>query len=431
MKTLILTAAFSICGLLLYAQNKELKLNLNESGSQYLKANFTAQVWTRYTDNNPGTTINGISEKETFDVGLRRVRLQLMGKVADKVFLYTQFGINNFGYNTARKPGLFFHDVVTEYQPTEKLIHLGAGLTGWSGFSRYAAPSAGNILGYDAPLYQQSTNDVNDQFLRKLSVYAKGKINKFDYRLALSKPMMVDASITAVKPLNINSDFSYNAPKLQSSGYLMYQFLDEESNVTPYMVGTYLGKKKVLTLGVGFQYQPDAMWHLTDTVSKTVVQQKLLNVGVDVFYEQPIKNNGSALTVYAAAAKTDYGKNYIRNNGALNPANANSGNTLSGGGNAFAMYGTGNTLFAQVGYLLPKKNNTDKNRIQPYADVTLCKYDRLKSNTAMWDIGFNWLIDGQRSKISLNYQSRPIVNQVSLKQTAQKGMVVVQFQIAI
>ncbi len=431
MKPFFLTAALSTLGLYLYAQNKELKLSLNETGTHYLKANFTAQVWTRYTYNNPGTTINGISEKETFDVGLRRVRFQLMGKISDKVFIYTQLGINNYGYNSARKPGLFFHDVATEYHLTNKLFHLGTGLTGWSGFSRYAAPSAGNILGYDAPLYQQSTNDVNDQFLRKLSIYVKGKIRKFDYRLALSKPLMIDASTYSVKAINVNSDFSYNAPKLQTSGYLMYQFWDEESNVTPYMSGTYLGKKKILTFGAGFQYQPDAMWHYADTLSKNIIHQKLFNIGFDVFFEHPIKNNGSVLTLYAAASNTDYGKNYIRNNGVLNPANINTGNTLSGGGNSFAMYGTGNTLFAQIGYLLPKKNNIDVNRIQPYADITLAKYDRLKSTTAMWDIGFNWLIDGQRSKISLNYQSRPIINTTSLKQTSNKGMMVVQFQIAI
>lgn len=431
MKTIFLTAVLSASALLLYAQKKELKLSLNETGTHYLKANFTAQIWTRYTYNNPGTTINGISENETFDVGLRRVRLQLMGKISDKVFMYTQLGINNYGYNSSRKPGLFFHDVVTEYQPTQKLFHLGTGLTGWSGFSRYAAPSAANILGYDAPLYQQSTNDVNDQFLRKLSIYAKGKIDKFDYRFALSKPLMIDASISSVKAINLNSDFSYNAPKLQTSGYLMYQFWDEESNVTPYMSGTYLGKKKVLTFGAGFQYQTDAMWHYADTLSKNIIHQKLFNLGVDVFFEQPIKNNGSVLTLYAAASKTDYGKNYIRNNGVLNPANINTGNTLSGGGNSFAMYGTGNTLFAQIGYLLPKKNNTDENRIQPYADLTLAKYDRLKSTTDIWDIGVNWLIDGQRSKVSLNYQSRPIINTTSLKQTSNKGMMVVQFQIAI
>jgi hypothetical protein len=125
-----------------------------------------------------------------------------------------------------------------------------------------------SFLAYDAPLYQQSTNDATDQFLRKLSVYAKGKLGKLDYRLVLSKPMIAQKS-AAVGPLNTNSDFSMKPPKLQGSGYLMYQFLDEESNLTPYVTGTYLGKKKVFNIGAGFQYQPDAMWHTTatDTVS--------------------------------------------------------------------------------------------------------------------------------------------------------------------
>lgn len=414
------------------AQNdRELRFKLNEEGSQYIKSSLTTQVWTRYTDNNPGTTINGKAEAQTFDIGLRRVRMQLFGKISDKVFMYTQFGINNAGYNTARKPGLFFHDVVAEYQPTQRLVHLGMGLTGWTGFSRFAAPSAGNILGYDAPLYQQSTNDVNDQFLRKLSVYAKGKIKKLDYRLVLSKPMMVDANVTAVKPLNVNSDFSFNAPKLQTSGYFMYQFWEEESNLTPYTVGTYLGKKKVLSLGAGFQYQPGAMWHYQDTVSKNIVTEKLLHVGVDVFMEYPFSRNGSALTLYTAAAKTNYGKNYIRNNGVLNPAVVNSGNTFSGGGNSFAMYGTGTTLFAQVGYLLPTKVKNLNNRVQPYADITLSNFDRFNSAIALWDVGINWLIDGQRSKLSVNYQNRPIVDALTLKQRSSKSMVVIQFQVSI
>ena len=125
--------------------NKELKLNLNEEGSRYLKATFTAQVWNRYTDNNPGSTVNGYTEKETYDIGLRRVRAQFFGKVTEKVFLYTQVGINNFGYNSARKPGLFFHDVVTEYYVTPRVLQIGTGLTAWTGFARYSSPAVASI----------------------------------------------------------------------------------------------------------------------------------------------------------------------------------------------------------------------------------------------------------------------------------------------
>lgn len=414
------------------AQHKELKLNLNEDGSQYLKATFTSQVWLRYTEHNPGTLVNGLPVSNDFDIGLRRVRSQLFGKVSDKVFLYTQFGINNFGYNSARKPGIFFHDVVAEYSITPRALQVGAGLTAWTGFARYASPAVATILAYDAPLYQQSTNDVNDQFLRKLSVYAKGKIGKVDYRLILSDPLLIDGSVSTVKAIHTYSDFSYAQPKLQSSGYVMYQFLEEESNLTPYMAGTYLGKKKLFNLGIGFQYQPKAMWHHKDIISKDTIYQDLICYGADVFFDHPLGASNAALTFYGAFSYTDYGKDYIRNNAPMNPAAGSSGSTVNGGGGAFPMYGTGTTLFAQAGYVLPKKVSGKNNwRFQPYADFTLANYTRLKQDMIMWDAGINWLIDGHRSKVSLNYQNRPVFSNTDLKESSRRGMVVLQFQIAI
>lgn len=413
------------------AQNKELRFNFNEEGSHYLRATLTGQVWLRYNQSNPGTTVNGFAKPETYDIGLRRVRSQIFGKISDKVFLYTQFGINNFGHNSARRPSMFFHDVVAEYYVTPRALQLGAGLTAWTGFARYSSPAAASILAYDAPLYQQSTNDVNDQFLRKLSVYAKGKIGKLDYRVILSDPMLIDGSIAAVNPINVNSDFSYMPPKLQTSGYFMYQFLDEESNLTPYMTGTYLGKKRIFNIGAGFQYQPDAMWHYNNPVTKDTIQQDLLIYSVDVFVDHPLGTEGAAVTAYLAASHTDYGKNYLRNNGAMNPA-PSTGTSLNGGGSAFPTYGTGDIVFAQLGYLLPKQVLGEKHgQLQPYADVTVARYDRLESDMLMWDAGINWLIEGHRSKVTLNYQNRPVFRHTNFKEDSRRGMLVLQFQIAI
>jgi hypothetical protein len=429
-----LGCAAIICGgsSFVSAQNKELKFNFNDDGSHYLKATFTGQVWMRYTESNPGTTVNGFDKPETYDIGLRRVRTQLFGKISDKVFLYTQFGINNFGYNSARRPGMFFHDVVTEYYVTPRALQIGAGLTAWTGFARYSSPAAASILAYDAPLYQQSTNDASDQFLRKLSIYAKGKLGKLDYRLILSDPMMIDGSINTVRPINTNSDFSYMPPKLQTSGYFMYQFIDEESNLTPYMAGTYLGTKNVFNIGAGFQYQPNAMWHYGNAVTKDTIQQDLLIYSVDVFYDHPVGTEGAAFTAYAALSHTDYGKNYLRNNGAMNPANATIGTSLNGGGSAFPTYGTGDVVFTQLGYLLPKPVLGEKcGQLQPYVDVTLARYDRLESDLLMWDAGINWLIEGHRSKITLNYQNRPVFRHTDFKEDSRRGMLVLQFQIAI
>jgi hypothetical protein len=414
------------------AQSKELKFNFNDDGSHYFKATFTGQVWLRYNQSNPGSTVGGFAKDETYDIGLRRVRSQLFGKISDKIFFYSQIGINNFGYNSARRPGIFFHDVVTEYYVTPQALQIGAGLTAWTGFARYSSPGVASFLAYDAPLYQQSTNDANDQFLRKLSVYAKGKLGKLDYRVILSDPMLVDGSIPVVRPINTNSDFSYLPPKFQTSGYFMYQFLDEESNLTPYTVGTYLGKKSVFNIGAGFQYQPDAMWHHDNAVNRDTIREDLLAYSIDAFYDRPVGTNGAAITAYAAASYTGYGKNYIRNNGAMNPATAASGTTLNGGGSAFPTYGTGTVFFAQAGYLLPKPLLGEKaGQLQPYVDATFAQYDRLKSDLLIWNAGVNWLIDGSRSKITLNYQSRPVFSNTEFKETTRKSMVVLQFQVAI
>ncbi|MBC7382440.1 MAG: hypothetical protein H7296_05515 [Bacteroidia bacterium] len=450
-KLIYITVILSLYNLsVLRAQNKpdrELRINLNQDSSHYLKATFTAQVWTRYNESNPGTTVgysaaNAISgttsvntlQDQTFDIGLRRVRAQFYGKISDRIFVYTQVGINNDNNTAARKPGLFFHDVVAEYHFTPHAFQMGMGLTAWTGFARFSSPAIASILGYDAPLYQQSTNDATDQFLRKFSIYAKGKIKKFDYRIITSAPMLAQNS-TAIKQLNVNSDFSYKPAKMQYSGYFMYQFLDEESNLTPYMPGTYLGKKKVFNIGAGFQYQQDAMWHYSDTATKNVLVQDMLHLAVDVFYDHPIGKKGAALSVYGCFAHMDYGKNYIRNNNPMNPADAgvlSSYNNFNGGGNLFPMYGTGTVIYGQFGYMLPGNMLGEKNgKLQPYIMVMDSKYDRLNQNMILYDVGLNWLMDSNRAKLSLDYQNRPVYNNTDLKVDSRKGMIVLQFQIAI
>ena len=51
-----------------------LKIYLNDDSTRYVQGTGLAQIWARYNDNNPGSTIYGTPKKETFDVGLSRVR---------------------------------------------------------------------------------------------------------------------------------------------------------------------------------------------------------------------------------------------------------------------------------------------------------------------------------------------------------------------
>ncbi|MCC7299014.1 MAG: hypothetical protein IT244_11830 [Bacteroidia bacterium] len=434
----IIPLLLSVCACQIsHAQSQDLTVKFNPEGSHYFKFTALNQVWLRHTNLNPGSAVFDDPVSQTLDIGIRRLRFQAYGQLNDRVFFYTQFGQNNLTFMQQRFTGAFFHDAVAEYKVHKDLISIGGGLTGWSGLSRYASPAVGSILTLDAPLYQQATNSVSDQFLRKLSVYAKGKLAHLDYRLALSHPMSIQTgNVSNPEKLDsIHAAFSPKYPKMQTQGYFQWEFKDREGNVTPYTVGTYLGKKSVFNLGAGFIYQNNAMWQKngSDTIEKPMSL-----MCIDLFYDAPLNvKKGSALTIYVAASRFNFAKNYIRMVGAMNPSNTLVPATasLNGTGNAFPMIGTGNILYAQIGYLLGKKTFKSKAKLQVFAATQLAQFDALKQVMTLYEGGANCYINGTTgNKLSFYYQLRPVYNKNSQGEavtTSHKGMAVLQYQIAI
>ncbi len=455
MKKIIFGSVFLLAGLIrLNAQitrtyGKEgLKIFLSEDSTRYLKATGLAQIWFRYNNNNPGSAIYGTPVDKTFDVGLRRVRYQAMAQVTKQVFFYSQFGINSVNSISARKTGLFFHDVTAEYNVYNNHLVIGGGLSGWNGTSRYSSSSVASILAMDLPVVQETTNDVTDQFVRKMGVYAKGKISGFDYRVAVANPYPVQNALSPVAqlpasnapaaPATTNTAFySTRAPELNYQGYFMWQYLDRESNQVPYMNGSYLGKKRVLNLGAGFQYQKNAMVYrpsVTDTVMRYTPLQQL---GIDLFCDYYIdKEKQNAVTAYVSFLNYNFGPNYLRTAGAMNTANGTTGTaSYNGAGNAFPLIGTGQVIYLQAAYLFRKDLFGKQGTLQPYTSCIYANYEKLKDPVLVYDMGINWIISGQNSKISLDYQSRPVFNAnasgvVSETKTARRGQIVLQYQVA-
>ena len=411
----------------------ELKLNFNKSGTSYIKGTFLAQTWARYAEMNPGTTIDGTPKSNLGDIGIRRWRIQVFGQLTNRVYFYTQFGQNNFTFLQPRHTGAFLHDAITEFR-VAKQLQIGGGLTAWGGVSRFSSPAVANIMGLDAPIYQQATNGVNDQFARKLSLYMKGEISRLNYRIALSRPMSAKNSTVPIPPINANSNFNIEAPLAQTSGYLFWQFFDTETTPNPYMSGTYLGKKKILNIGLGWVHQNKAMWHTTDLgdTSRTA----LLLLGADVFLDLPVGSKGAVFNAYVAYNHFNYGKNYVRMLNGMNPANGvNSEGTWNGPGVNYPMIGTGNILFAQIGYKL--KDDlfaSDNGTLMPYVEIQYSQFQALKDPSVMVEAGLNWLIHGTHgSKLSLGLQNRPVFENNSSGvaiQTMRKNMLVLQYQIA-
>jgi hypothetical protein len=51
------------------------------------------------------------------------------------------------------------------------------------------------------------------------------------------------------------------------------------------MIGSYLGNKRVLNIGSGFQYQEDAMNYRNSILDSVVRYEPLQQLAVDVFYD--------------------------------------------------------------------------------------------------------------------------------------------------
>lgn len=427
-----------------WKEKDAIKFNFNEDGSHYFQVTFLNQTWLRFNESNSGTTVEGKEKAYTFDIGLRRTRIQMLSQVTDRVFLYFQFGMNNFNsqFNSIagnRKVASFFHDAVGEYKLAKSnQLKLGAGLTIANGLSRFSQPSIGSIMTLDVPVFAQATVDQIDEFSRKLSLYARGQLWKFDYRLMLSDPFPVTSTGNIVPAIAKNAAFSPIGHNLQYQGNMIYQFFEHENHITPYMTGTYLGNKKVFNIGGGFIFQKDATWY--EKFEGDTSFSNMILFCAESFLDIPLnKEKGTAISAYAGYFNTNYGKNYLRYNGIMNPANGtNAANLIAASayGNSYPMFGTGQLVYTQLGYLFPKKILGEKGgQLMPYASFTHASYNRLECHSMdVFNTGINWLIKKHNVKISVDYQNRPeykIDSDSHIVSMHRKGCGTIQFQIFI
>ena len=430
----------------------DIRYSLNPSGSHYVKFTFTNQVWLRFNENNPGTTVLSDPAAQTFDIGLRRTRMQLFGQLTDKVFFYTQFGLNNFnktngfpGYNTSgtpsnRKVAAFFHDAVGEYEIQRKgngFIRLGAGLTIVNGLSRFSQPSIGTIMTMDVPVFAQATVDQTDQFSRKLAVYSRGQVGKVNYRISIADPFPIETSGAVAAALGPNAVFAQKKHRMQFDGLLIYNLFDTEDNTTPgYMTGTYLGKRKVWNIEAGFIGQKNATWRKED-VDTLYSSMNLWSVAS--YLDMPLNSQkGTAISAYLGYFHTDYGKGYLRYNGSMNPATGTA-MPITGvngtHGNAYPMFGTGDVAYAQAGYKFKEGLLGSQGTLMPFASFQHSSYERLKDPMQLYNLGVNWIIKGNNAKLTLNYENRPVYKNEAvadkLVKEGRKGSWILQYQISI
>jgi hypothetical protein len=276
---------------------------------------------------------------------------------------------------------LFFHDVWIQYQ-IAKNHTVGAGLHYFNGISRLNNQSTLNFLTLDNNRQSWATLGLSDQFFRHVGVFFKGNFEKLQYRLAIN-----DAIINGLDtrtPVN-NGSAVYGGTRLLGTkkagktfaGYFDYHFLDQESNLLPFKVGSYLGEKRIFNLGFGFFAHPNGAV-VADNLGN-IAGENVSIFALDAFYDAPLSDNGSSITAYAVYQNNNYGKNYLYN-----------------------AYGTGSMIYSHLGYTLP--GNISKTRFQPYVSFANNSYDATQDNRNILGIGANAYFNGHNSKLTLEYQ---------------------------
>lgn len=441
-------------------------IRLDSTGKKYIRFMTWATVWARYSQANPGTAINGLARNGWTDISLRQFRLVTYSQLSPRYLILADIGIDNQtfssggapgGGNTGnggngtlgKKPGLYVHDLWNEYTVIADLdpiskhrrpfsLYIGTGLHYWMGVSRMTTSSSANYLAMDVPLYNWPLVDESDQFARQLGIYVKGNAGPVSYRWALNKPYTVLTPPAAFPPGAPDSNYSVdnNQPgHISTTGYAAWQFFEKESNLLPYTTGTYVGTMKVLNIGGGYYYAPEATTtQAANSASSALVRHPISLWAADVFADIPFgdKRQNWAFTGYSVYYHFDFGPGYLRDLAIMNAdATAATGYTgkvsQAGFGNLAPVIGTGDAWYTQAGLLL-SKTILQSVRLQPFGEFSRQTFDRYGHSAFLyWGAGGNIFLDGHHSRITLKYQTRPLVEEN--QQHGSKGSFVVATQV--
>jgi hypothetical protein len=98
------------------------------------------------------------------------------------------------------------------------------------------------------------------------------------------------------------------------------------------------------------------------------------------------------------------------------------------------MFGTGEVWYAQIGYLMDRNLlGSGNGQLMPYVSLMSADYERLHDQMNVFNVGVNWLLKGHNSKITFDYQNRPIFNANAagdVVKTSSRGQFILQYQIA-
>lgn len=266
---------------------------LGESG--FLRIDYQLQARAGVRDQGPDPT----KDENTYDAYVRRNRLSFIGKANEAYGAVVQLefnGGNQLGdvsvFDSRRKWEFVLLDAFATADPLD-FLRVRAGKTkhvltrevNEGCFDPLSIDRSPFILGpFGAHAPEKSTRDVG------LVLWGNFRDSMIQYRVAAMQGNRFGETPDGI-------GFRY-------SGRVHVTLFDKEPGIV--YRGTYLGKKRVLTLGAGYELQPNAVYSSGKTGAENYSAYTY-----DVFYEHP--TSFGTFTVSGAYLKADFGEAAIRN----------------------------------------------------------------------------------------------------------------------
>lgn len=343
------------------------QMTFGENDKGVLQLDYKGQFQMSIRDNGSGAG----NEDSTTSFDFRRNRIALMGAYGDMMSLYVQTefadrtAVGAFSVNDGESDSNFqLLDAVVRFNINDA-FKLNVGKFKYN-FSRE------NLEACEMPLTLDRSLFIRAPFVttRDMGVAAWGNLfnDMFQYRLDVMEGREAVSGDTAPK-----SNFRYTARAHVS-------LLDPESD-SGYK-GTYLGKKKVLTVGAAYQYEPDVVY---GNAALNTDKKDYTAYTLDGFFEYPVKDMGT-FTLSGAYAKYDLDDAYQ----SASPDSA-----------AIGLNGEKNGYYVKAGYMLPNLPLQFFGRYEQWKFANLNSV--INEKVDWYGLGANYYIWGQNLKLTMEY----------------------------
>ena len=358
-----------------------------------IKLSYALQLYGQWRDTGSGP--NGMSD--TSDIYFKRNRLMMSGQVDDVYGFYSAFqfvGDERIYPETESNAPQKSFDVIDSFVTADytDAFRLRAGLT-------------------KDPLIREDNESCFDPLSvdRSIFVYTDLPRENRDFGVLLwgnSPNALFQYRVAAM-----NGDQTSNNPKssLRYTARVHVSLLDPEYSLT--YKGTYLGTKKVLTIGAGYQYQPDVVY---GNVAGLDMAENYQAYTYDVFFEYP--THVGTFTVSGAYLKEDFGGAYKGSD--PDPR-------------SIGINGEKNGWYAKAGYMLPNKIGSGNLQFfGRYEKWTLAQLSDIFNQEVTWKaLGVNYYLKGQDLRLTLEYSVNDFAQQDALNKDFNTTTVMFQFRI--